>query len=88
LLSVAQTLAWADAHHACTGAWPHADSGHVLDNRNEKWVNLTRALLLGLRGLPGGDSLARLLDRGRGVRNVQDLPRLYLSSPFLRLRPA
>jgi hypothetical protein len=57
-LTVAQILAWADAHHVRTGQWPHADSGHVRDNPNEKWGNLNQALRLGLRGLPGGDSPA------------------------------
>jgi hypothetical protein len=48
----------------------------VHDNRNEKWLNLNEALRVGLRGLPGGDTLARLLDRERGVRNMQNLPPL------------
>jgi hypothetical protein len=34
------------------------------------------ALRLGLRGLPGGSSLARLLDEQRRVRNVKNLPPL------------
>ncbi|MBN9518064.1 hypothetical protein J0H58_06025 [bacterium] len=34
------------------------------------------ALSKGLRGLPGGDSLAKLLERGRGVRNRLALPLL------------
>ena len=75
-LTVAQTLSWADSHRARTGEWPGAQSGHVLDNRNEKWVNINQALRLGLRGLPGGDSIAKLLDRERGKRNVGDLPEL------------
>src|SRR4029077_15351461 len=36
-------------------------------------VNVNQALKKGLRGLPGGDSLARLLSRARGVRNPCDL---------------
>jgi hypothetical protein len=48
----------------------------VRDNLNEKWLNINQALRLGLRGLPGGDSLARLLDRERGVRNLGNLPPL------------
>jgi hypothetical protein len=75
-LSAAQILAWADAHKARTGQWPHARSGQVHEDHNEKWLNVNQALRLGLRGLPGGDSLARLLERERGVRNMRDLPPL------------
>jgi hypothetical protein len=56
--------------------WPTTESGHVLDNLNEKWLNINQALRLGLRSLPGGDTLARLLDRERGVRNLGNLPPL------------
>jgi len=117
-LTVAQTLSWADSHRARTGEWPGAQSGHVLDNRNEKWVNVNQALRLGLsgrsplgraapgphrgwpnenrgpiigtrgevwqnvnqalreggRGLPGGDTLAALLARRLGVRNLANVP--------------
>src|SRR5690242_6336598 len=75
-LTVAQILAWADDHYRRTGGWPKEDSGPVPANLNEKWMNVANALRLGLRGLPGRDSLAKLLDRERGVRNVRDLPRL------------
>jgi hypothetical protein len=64
-LTVGQILAWADAHHACTGEWPSAGTGPVAGAPGEKWVHLDRALRDGLRGLPGGDSLSRLLDRRR-----------------------
>lgn len=49
------------------------ESGHVLDKKNEKWLNIDSALARGYRGLPGGDSLARLLARERGRRNIGDL---------------
>jgi hypothetical protein len=75
-LTIEQILAWADAHHARTGKWPHLDSGRVRDNLNEKWHNISTALRLGLRGLEGGSSLAKLLAKERGVRNVRDLPPL------------
>jgi hypothetical protein len=42
----------------------------------ERWRNIDNALRYGLRGLPGGSSLAQLLTRHRGVRNAQDLPPL------------
>ena len=75
-LTIKQILAWADAHHARTGKWPHMDSGHVRDNLNKKWQNIGQALRRGLRGLEGGSSLAKLLAKERGVRNVRDLPPL------------
>ena len=64
-LTVEQVLAWADAHHLRTGSWPTTASGRVRGARGERWRALDRALRMGHRGLPGGDSLARLLDRER-----------------------
>jgi hypothetical protein len=37
---------------------------------------ISQALTRGLRGLPGGSSLAQLLAERRGARNPRDLPRL------------
>jgi hypothetical protein len=67
-LTVAQVLAWADAAQWCTGRWPNADSGAVAAAPGETWSAVNMALRQGLRGLPGGDSLARLLSRERGLR--------------------
>jgi hypothetical protein len=64
-LTVKQILAWADAHHARTGRWPSVRSGPVPESPGEKWQNIDQALYLGLRGLPRGDRLARLLARHR-----------------------
>lgn len=75
-LTIAQILAWADSYYARTKTWPNAKSGYVFENKNEMWRRLDAALRLGLRGLERGSSLARLLDRERGVRNQKDLPRL------------
>jgi hypothetical protein len=71
-----QVLAWADAHHKRGGAWPTSGSGPVADAPGETWRGLDTALRVGLRGLPGDASLAGLLAQERGVRNLQDLPRL------------
>jgi hypothetical protein len=60
-LTVAQVLAWADAHHAATGRWPNTNSGAVLGAPGEKWGNLHEALKKGLRGLPPGEGLVSLL---------------------------
>ena len=75
-LTVEQILAWADAHHQSTGEWPTTAAGPVLADPNEKWLNIHTVLRLGLRGLPGGDSLARLLERERGVSGSQTRPPL------------
>jgi hypothetical protein len=64
-LTEAQILAWANEHHDRTGRWPSAKSGTVLGAPGEKWWNIEQALYAGVRGLPGGDSLAKLLDRRR-----------------------
>jgi hypothetical protein len=65
-LSIEQVLAWADAHYARTGRWPTAASGPVEGAPGEAWGNINAALSDGYRGHPGGNSLARLLDRRRG----------------------
>jgi hypothetical protein len=75
-LSVAQILEWADAFFECTGMWPQAKFGRIPGTLGETWFNVSQALRLGLRGLPGGSSLARLLHEHRDVRNRKDLPRL------------
>jgi hypothetical protein len=65
-LTVEQILAWADAHYARTGRWPTAASGPVEGAPGEVWGHINAALYDGQRGLPGGDSLARLLNWNRG----------------------
>ena len=66
-LTVARILEWADEHHARTGAWPSARSGAVATFAGQTWAAANAALRHGLRGLPGGDSLAGLLRRERGA---------------------
>jgi hypothetical protein len=75
-LTIAQILQWADFEHEQTGRWPLRNGGTVLANKNEKWSSIHNCLIAGLRGLPGGDTLRRLLARQRGVRHKCDLPRL------------
>jgi hypothetical protein len=72
-LTVAQILAWADAHHVRTGRWPIAKSGPVADALGENWNAIEAALRGGHRGLPGGSSLARLLAAQRGRHNHLDV---------------
>jgi hypothetical protein len=73
-LTVAQILRWADAHHERTGGWPRTTTGAVPGAPGEAWLRIDTALRYGHRGLPGGDSLARLLDRERGVPNTRTRP--------------
>jgi pyrroloquinoline quinone (PQQ) biosynthesis protein C len=75
-LTIEEILAWADAHHEATNRWPTASSGVVCGAEEESWVALDDALRNGLRGLPEGFSLARLLAQHRGVRNIADVPAL------------
>lgn len=78
-LTEKQILAWADAHRSRTAKWPSHSSGAILDAPGETWGAADNALRAGLRGLPGGASLARLLSRERSVRNGSDLPDLSLA---------
>jgi len=62
--NVAGIRAWAEAHRAATGAFPTGHSGRVLAAPYEvTWQAIDVALRHGLRGLPGGSSLTRLLGR-------------------------
>ena len=65
-LTEEQILAWADAHRARTGRWPAIRSGPIPEAPGETWQGVQNALYIGLRGLPGGSSIARLLARASG----------------------
>src|SRR5579859_1924053 len=67
-------LAWADAHHSRNGSWPKYDTGPIPESLGDNWRKVDNALRYGLRGLPGGSTLALLLQQQRGVRNVHNLP--------------
>lgn len=74
-----QILVWADAYHRRTGDWPTANSpGRVAAGREETWPALEAALRVGVRGLPGGDTLASVLHRCRGVQRGWQRPRLSI----------
>src|SRR5262245_21315741 len=62
-LTEAQLPAWARAHRQATGRWPSVASPPVGLPAGEKWRNLDKALADGRRGLPGGTTLRRLLER-------------------------
>ena len=76
-LSVRQVLTLADAHQRRTGDWPNAKSGQV-NGIDETWAGINAALGKGLRGLPCGTTLAKLLAEQRRVRNGKDLSRLTI----------
>jgi hypothetical protein len=76
--SVEQILGWADDHREKTGKWPTGLSGSVLAAPGETWLAVESALGMGKRGLPGGDSISRLLVRYRGWRNKQAAPALTI----------
>lgn len=60
--------------------WPKSESG--LDEGGycgDTWRAYSNGLSLGLRGLPGGSSLAKLLSSRFGVRNCKSRPRLSKS---------
>lgn len=75
-LTVERILGWADEHQQRTGDWPLVNSGPVRVAPGESWSGINAALDRGLRGLPGGSSLAQLLSQHRGRRNQKDQPSL------------
>jgi hypothetical protein len=61
-------LQWADEYHAKNGRWPTVKSGAIPGAPGETWIKVSTALSSGIRGLPGGSSLAKLLMEHRGAR--------------------
>src|SRR5947209_413143 len=84
LLTVDQTLAWTDAHYQRTGRWPHRKSGPIPGSVGDTWTAIDMALIQGIRGLPGGDTLARFLALHRGARHPSDCPRLSIAQVLRR----
>ena len=79
-LSESGIARWACKVHANTGIWPTRDSGPIPDAPGETWYAVSNCLVKGYRGLPGGTSLAQLLERRCGVRNRRDLPPLRIKA--------
>jgi len=77
-LTIRQILVWADAVYCRTGDWPRRDSGPIAEAPGETWDGVSAALTKGLRGLPGGSSLPRLLAARRGIRNRVAPPTLTI----------
>lgn len=74
-----QILVWADAYFAREGEWPNDNSGDIPEAPGESWMTVEAALSLGLRGLPGGSTLARFLAEHRGRFNLQEPPSLTIA---------
>lgn len=77
-LNVTRILEWADRHFESTGDWPRSDSGAVHDADGETWQGISDALQRGHRGLPGGSSLAVLLELKRGRPHAGHRPPLTI----------
>jgi hypothetical protein len=72
-LTEGQILSWADAYFAARGEWPpcRCPEQVIPGTRGERWFNADQALRKGLRSLPGGSSLPKLLAERRGVPNLK-----------------
>lgn len=73
-LSDEKIVKWAQRHYERLGNWPTEASGPILDADGETWAAVDLALRRGRRGLPGGLSLARLLDACGLRTNPQGRP--------------
>jgi len=80
-LSIEGILRWADEWFAARGKWPNVNSGEIPGTLDDTWHRIDDAVRIGQRGLPKktGLSLARLLERRRGVRNSEYPPKLSVS---------
>jgi hypothetical protein len=82
-LGLAQVLGWADAHHEATGRWPHEGAAPVGLPQGESWAKINAALRMGLRGLPRGTTLARLMrQRDRRAEGLRECGRGYATPAF------
>jgi hypothetical protein len=79
-LTIEEILAWADDWLATHGRWPNVNSGAMPGTIDDTWARIDDSLRNGYRGLPekSGLTLARLLEKGRGVRNSEYPPRLSI----------
>jgi hypothetical protein len=74
-LTIREILAWADDHIRRTGLRPTHSSGRMFAPPHKTWAAVNLDLRDGLRGLPGGDSLYRLLLRhGRSAKDGRGTP--------------
>ena len=67
-LTLDSILSLVDTHKTTYGLWPNSNT-RVPSAGGDTWSSINAALMTGLRGLPGGSSLAQLLRDRRDVRN-------------------
>ncbi len=67
-LNVKRIVAWARAYHERTGRWPSTKSGAVHGVPGETWITINHALIRGRRGMAGGLSLPKFLERHCGKK--------------------
>ena len=67
-----QILSWCDKFYEINNRYPNVEDGQIFDT-NETWNGINRSLYRGNRGLSGGSSLVRLLEKERGVINRMNL---------------
>jgi hypothetical protein len=65
-LSAEPITRWVRAHFRRTGRWPRRNDGPIPNAGGETWTAVDQALYRGWRGLPGGSSLARVVEECRG----------------------
>jgi len=85
-LTRARILERAKLHFRRKGQWPTRDSGPVLGEPNDTWAAIEASLQQGLRGLPGGSSLARLLAEAGLKRHRQEPPVLTVPAILLWMK--
>lgn len=78
--SVDEILDWADDFHARHGRWPGKGNDRIAGaHRKWSWTAINHLIRRRGSGLDGVHSLAQLLQRCRGVRNLKDLPPLSVA---------
>jgi len=84
-LSEEQILTWAEAYHTLFGLYPTSTTG-LIGNTGETWSVVDKALRFGYRGLPGGESLFRLLKRHGKLAGAKTFYRRPGNHPLKNLR--
>jgi len=79
-LDHAKILNWADRHFRRTRTWPNKHSGMLLQSPAESWLGIDNALRHGTRGLPGRETLAKLLERERAISPIARRPKLTVAA--------
>lgn len=80
VLSAKLILDWVKQYIDVHGKKPHRTSGVIEpvseEHKGITWTIVNTALEVGTRGLPGGSSLAKLIDNKMGIANPMNLPPL------------